>query len=42
MRRQLLLTYDFPPIGGGIAGSPVSGHRYPAGTLLVSTGPFPE
>jgi phosphatidylinositol alpha-1,6-mannosyltransferase len=37
--RQLLLTYDFPPIGGGIAR--MTGElakRYPAGTLLVSTG----
>lgn len=37
--RQLLLTYDFPPIGGGIAR--LTGElakRYPAGSLLVSTG----
>lgn len=37
--RQLLLSYDFPPIGGGIAR--LTGElakRYPAGTLLVSTG----
>ncbi|HET6777415.1 MAG TPA: glycosyltransferase family 4 protein [Gemmatimonadales bacterium] len=37
--RQLLLTYDFPPIGGGI--SRMMGElakRYPAGALVVSTG----
>jgi phosphatidyl-myo-inositol dimannoside synthase len=42
MRRQLLATYDFPPIGGGI--SRMMGElaqRYPAGTLLVSTGSHP-
>jgi phosphatidylinositol alpha-1,6-mannosyltransferase len=36
---QLLLTYDFPPIGGGIAR--MMGElamRYPPGTLVVSTG----
>jgi phosphatidyl-myo-inositol dimannoside synthase len=42
MRRQLLATYDFPPMGGGI--SRMMGElaqRYPAGTLLVSTGSHP-
>ena len=36
---QLLLTYDFPPIGGGIAR--MMGEltrRYPPGSLVVSTG----
>ncbi len=40
--RQLLLTYDFPPIGGGIAR--LTGElakRYPAGSLLISTGLVP-
>jgi phosphatidylinositol alpha-1,6-mannosyltransferase len=39
---QLLLTYDFPPIGGGIAR--MMGEfatRYPPGTLVVSTGRQP-
>jgi hypothetical protein len=39
MSTQLLLTYDFPPMGGGIArmmGELAS--RYPPGTLVVSTG----
>jgi phosphatidylinositol alpha-1,6-mannosyltransferase len=39
---QLLLTYDFPPIGGGIAR--MTGElakRYPPGTLVVSTGQHP-
>jgi phosphatidyl-myo-inositol dimannoside synthase len=37
--RQLLLSYDFPPIPGGIAR--VTGElarRYPPGSLLISTG----
>jgi phosphatidylinositol alpha-1,6-mannosyltransferase len=41
-QRQLLLSYDFPPIGGGIAR--VTGElarRYPPGSLLVSTGHYP-
>ena len=41
-QRQLLLSYDFPPIGGGIAR--VTGElarRYPAGSLLISTGRSP-
>jgi phosphatidylinositol alpha-1,6-mannosyltransferase len=39
MSRHLLLTYDFPPIGGGIARmmGELAG-RYPPGSLLVSTG----
>jgi len=40
---DLLLTYDFPPIGGGIArmmGEIAS--RYPAGELIVSTGHVDE
>jgi phosphatidylinositol alpha-1,6-mannosyltransferase len=39
---QLLLTYDFPPIGGGIAR--MMGEltrRYPPGALVVSTGSHP-
>ena len=39
---QILLTYDFPPIGGGIAR--MMGeltNRYPPGSLVVSTGSFP-
>ena len=37
--RDLLLTFDFPPFGGGIARwmSEIA-RRYPAGTLTVSTG----
>jgi len=40
--RHLLLTYDFPPMGGGIARltGELAG-RYPAGSLLVSTGRAP-
>src|SRR5512133_3007255 len=40
--RQLLLTYDFPPIGGGIAR--MMGElamRYPPGSLAISTGRVP-
>lgn len=40
--RHLLVTYDFPPIGGGIAR--LTGElakQYPARTLLVSTGCHP-
>jgi phosphatidylinositol alpha-1,6-mannosyltransferase len=40
--RQLLLSYDFPPIGGGIAR--LTGElakRYPPGSLLISTGRSP-
>ncbi len=42
MTTQLLLTYDFPPMGGGIArwmGELAT--RYPAGSLVVSTGEQP-
>jgi phosphatidyl-myo-inositol dimannoside synthase len=42
MGPHLLLTYDFPPIGGGIAR--MTGEiaaRYPAGLLVVSTGRTP-
>jgi hypothetical protein len=39
VNRQLLLTYDFPPIGGGIARMMGElAHRYPPGMLVVSTG----
>jgi phosphatidylinositol alpha-1,6-mannosyltransferase len=39
MRPHLLLTYDFPPIGGGIARWMAElARRYPAGSLIVSTG----
>ena len=40
--RQLLVSYDFPPMGGGIAR--LTGElakRYPAGSLLISTGRVP-
>ena len=40
---QLLLTYDFPPIGGGIARMMGElAKRYPPGTLVVSTGTRPD
>jgi phosphatidylinositol alpha-1,6-mannosyltransferase len=43
MSRHLLLTYDFPPIGGGIARMMGElARRYPPGSLLVSTGSYPE
>jgi phosphatidyl-myo-inositol dimannoside synthase len=43
MAPQLLLTYDFPPIGGGIARWMAElAKRYPAGTLVVSTGQHPD
>ncbi len=39
MRPHLLLTYDFPPIGGGIARWMAElARRYPPGSLVVSTG----
>lgn len=39
MPAHLLLTYDFPPIGGGIARWMAElARRYPAGSLTVSTG----
>lgn len=41
-RSHLLLTYDFPPIGGGIARlMDEVARRYPPGTLTVSTGQQP-
>jgi phosphatidylinositol alpha-1,6-mannosyltransferase len=40
--RQLLLSYDFPPIGGGIARlTGELAQRFPAGSLLISTGQVP-
>ncbi len=40
-RRDLLLTYDFPPMGGGIARWMAAlAQQYPPGTLTVSTGTF--
>lgn len=42
MAPQLLLTYDFPPIGGGIARWMAElAKRYPPGSLVVSTGQHP-
>ncbi len=39
MATHLLLTYDFPPIAGGIARWMAElARRYPAGSLVVSTG----
>src|SRR5215208_4662241 len=39
MATHLLLTYDFPPIGGGIARWMAElARRYPPGSLVVSTG----
>jgi phosphatidylinositol alpha-1,6-mannosyltransferase len=41
MGTHLLLTYDFPPIGGGIARWMAElAKRYPAGSLVVSTGQY--
>jgi phosphatidyl-myo-inositol dimannoside synthase len=41
MRTQLLLTYDFPPMGGGIARMMGElARRYPPGGLVVSTGSY--
>jgi phosphatidyl-myo-inositol dimannoside synthase len=43
MRTHILLTYDFPPIGGGIARWMAElAKRYPAGSLVVSTGNHPD
>ncbi|MFL5531840.1 MAG: glycosyltransferase family 4 protein, partial [Gemmatimonadales bacterium] len=43
MGTQLLLSYDFPPMGGGIARwMGELAKRYPSGTLVVSTGQFGE
>jgi phosphatidyl-myo-inositol dimannoside synthase len=40
---QLLLTYDFPPIGGGIARwMGELAKRYPPGSLVVCTGQYRE
>jgi phosphatidyl-myo-inositol dimannoside synthase len=42
MGTQLLLSYDFPPIGGGIARwMGELAKRYPPGSLVVSTGRHP-
>jgi phosphatidyl-myo-inositol dimannoside synthase len=42
MRSQLLLSYDFPPMGGGISRwmGELAG-RFPPGSLVISTGQFP-
>jgi phosphatidylinositol alpha-1,6-mannosyltransferase len=41
MSTQLLLTYDFPPMGGGIARMMGElARRYPPGSLVVSTGQY--
>lgn len=43
MATQLLLTFDFPPMGGGIARYMAElAKRYPAGSLVVSTGQHPD
>jgi hypothetical protein len=43
MLRHLLLTYDFPPMGGGIARwMGELARRYPSGSLVVSTGRQPN
>jgi phosphatidylinositol alpha-1,6-mannosyltransferase len=43
MSTQLLLTYDFPPMGGGIARMMGElARRYPPGSLVVSTGQYGE
>jgi len=43
MSTHLLLTYDFPPMGGGIARwMGELAKRYPAGSLVVSTGGQPN
>lgn len=40
---DLLLTFDFPPMGGGIARWMAEiALRYPAGELIVSTGTMPD
>jgi phosphatidylinositol alpha-1,6-mannosyltransferase len=42
MNPQLLLSYDFPPMGGGIARwMGELAKRYPPGSLVVSTGSHP-
>jgi len=43
MGTHLLLTYDFPPISGGIARWMAElAKRYPPGSLVVSTGQHPD
>lgn len=43
MRPQLLLTYDFPPMHGGIARwMGELARRYPQGELVVSTAQYPD
>lgn len=43
MNPQLLLTYDFPPMGGGIARwMGELAKRYPSGSLVVCTGQHPN
>lgn len=43
MSTHLLMTYDFPPIGGGIARMMGElAKRYPPGSLIVSTGESPN
>jgi phosphatidyl-myo-inositol dimannoside synthase len=43
MAPQLLLSFDFPPMGGGIARwMGELAKRYPPDTLIVSTGRYPE
>lgn len=43
MPKHMLLTYDFPPMGGGIARwMGELAKRYPPGSLIVSTGEHPE
>jgi phosphatidylinositol alpha-1,6-mannosyltransferase len=43
MATHLLLTYDFPPMGGGIARWMAElAKRYPRGCLVVSTGQHPD
>ncbi len=43
MAPHLLLTYDFPPLGGGIARwMGEIARRYPGGGLVVSTGQHPD
>lgn len=43
MRPQLLLTHDFPPMGGGISRwMGELARRYPQGELVVSTAQYPD
>ena len=43
MSIQLLLTYDFPPMGGGIARWMAElAKRYPSGSMVVCTGQYPH